>query len=466
MNHWQSALMIALALLAACGLGCEGEHHAAKPPDPAATEPHSLRPQPGGQSGVEGHHNVCGGEGTELELTAPLPALGGVTPEQLADRIAGSVPLNAQWRPWWLAPDAEQQDLRQYELELTWRGTARSWLCDGGATLDVTVQLKDADDRPVLSGDALLHASPSSVGAQAPDISFTLQADAPELAASLQLPEPAPSSDGPDRFVLDAVLSDDGWQGTLDSIRGHAWCALLRFPARPEQDCDRYDGFLSGGEPLERLELDDVVAPDVDQVTARDALAEFAPHESQPLYWSSGERTTVHFTLEPIGFACASSHPAIGPAPAEESPRFPELHELIVPVRARAQSEDGKLDLTVDAELSYYVTPDPDWNGWAGLYGMLTTSVQLEGQGAHIDMPRTGSGLELFSFRFDHNPGDPATRGTSELDGYAPFAGAPSFPEVAEVSSDRVSCFGAPEQVVTIGINRDPTVAAVPPMQR
>ena len=411
------------------------------------------KPTGGGQSGLEG---VCGrmegGGGEPLGADETIFGLN-LTPQSVAKRAQANTDSAYQWRPWWLAPQDAPASEVPLSIEVRWHGVARAVTCPPGAELDVSIALADEVGEVQLRGDGRLLVTATSEGSGAPEqISLLAELDAPDLSEKLALPPAAPSSIGADRFRLEAILEEDGWQGgVLSSVREGNACELLRFPARAEEPCDRYLPTLSGDEPVQQIELDAVVA---NGVSANDAIAAFEPLSVQSLTWPGGDRTSLRVVLEPLGFACSASREVSDTPIAGGASSGPNVHvqELLVPVRAHATTDDGRLGVTLDSMLSRFLSENREWDGKTRVLSLPTTASALDAAGAKVDLPRADTGLALFSFWIEPLA-DELNAGSVALFSYTPYPGAPPFPNVVD-QTNRVHCFGAFRSVERAGLGR------------
>jgi len=435
--------LLACAAVSACGSPSGVE--------PVLDEPQQLGgPKSGGQSGAEGSCSRVGGGGTVWPADEELPELG-VTPMQVAELVAGSHPLELQWQPWWAAPSSSDRGSESLIFEVQWLGTTRVQPCI--TELDVSVRLHAASGPITAAVPAVLVPDRIDPASGALELELVAELEDAELADLLELPPAPAGSPGARTFEIRAAASDDEWTSVrLTEVRHEVACMLLTTaPPAQAQPCDRYAHSLPGP-AHEELRTTDLVG---DGFRPSDAITAFARLGALELRFADGAVTSARIELAPADFACSARYGV--PSTSGDSSAAQETigTAVLIPGRIRLRSDDGRIDASLDAQVTAFVADAGGWNGSAELYGMMTPLTFLEASGSTVDLELPAGELHIVSLWLDAPAMESARM---QLEGYALDPGLPSFPDVAESSSDRVSCFGEPEPVggVELSIQVEP----------
>jgi hypothetical protein len=300
--------------------------------------------------------------------------------------------------------------------------------------------------------------APDSAHAELGDSWVTADFESPELARRWALPPAAPSQGQPneplaayDKFHVSAgfSLKESGapgspprsWSGQLHSVRVGNHCLLAQTPAVTPTRCHASSGLLVV--PDESLVREIALSESVTSTfTPLAALA--ALQHSPALYttWPDGDlegkRTQVQVHARALGYACVV--PAKVPVPIADRPMsYASGFRVVTPVELSLSSKDGRLRATLPGFIEALPISDRRWDKSMTVVGSAPLAMLADrNEQPGFVAPRSGLGFLGISL---YMPVSEDVISQLGMQVWQPYPGAPVFPPVSELSSNRVSCF-------------------------
>lgn len=378
-----------------------------------------------GQSGSEGSCGYAVGDAPPnmpFDFTNPARGFSG---KDVADAVAGSHRFVVALEPWFEAPSADPAT-RSLTIEIMPKQMAADVGCgmvrvpadvrlrDDAGALDVTLKTRltgsSAKDEPGL-GSVLIDERFSS----------------PEYAAELGLPPAADPAEDADQFRLIASFDGQAWTVLLGSQRGDLACDVLVSPNPSANRCSGDHAATIGVHSPREIGLSDALGHGLQAGDLVDAVNDMP---ELGMNWPDGSKTSLHIEATPEDFACTGLHDDVAFT----------ANMVLVPLQLHLTTRDGKLDVTLPAQIH---TSVPDGDTWdkAELDTAMVPSSALKDTdwNALFDVPQHGIGF------IDMMATVPVTDDDYRqlnFEVYKPYAGVPAYPSVYEYSSNRIACFG------------------------
>jgi hypothetical protein len=210
-------------------------------------------------------------------------------------------------------------------------------------------------------------------------------------------------------------------------------------PRREPSPCDDYPGLLVlEHDRQRRVDLNAALEPGFTPLRAVEALRDL---HALRVRWPDGASSPLQLSVVPRGFACVAAGNVPTLASRMHGKLVPGLR-VVIPVTLGVRTEDERLHAELDGMIETYVARGVAWEGGLEADSMLTTTDTIVSAGGRAGIATRRDRLTLLHFSV-HMPQEGAPPSQIRWTAYAPFPGVPAFPVARELSSNRVSCFGA-----------------------
>jgi hypothetical protein len=157
--------------------------------------------------------------------------------------------------------------------------------------------------------------------------------------------------------------------------------------------------------------------------------------------WPDTTSSILQLSAAPRGFACIAAGNVPTLASRMHGKLVPGLR-VVIPVTLGVRTEDERLHAELDGVIETYVARGVPWEGGLEADSVLTSTDAIVAAGGRPGIATRRDRLTLLLVSV-HMPEDGAPPSQISWTRYAPFPGVPAFPAARELSSNRVSCFGA-----------------------